>query len=495
MSRRAGVLLNISSLPSPYGIGGLGREAFAFADRLAEMGFKIWQILPTVPLGGGNCPYAGPSAFAGNTLYIDPRGLYEAGLISKSALDTAEYAGEPYSVDYGFARECKEKLLRLAYSAADSALLDAVAEFGESHPKVADYALFAALKEANAGKPYWEWGAFADYAYCLENKERFKDEYGYRLFCQYIFFTQWRQFKEYVNAAGIKLFGDMPIYVSADSAEIWSAPELFLLNKRTGKPESVAGVPPDYFSEDGQLWGNPIYNWRAMKDTSYSWWIERIKAGDELFDMLRIDHFRALASYWAVPATATSAKEGCWKKGPGMALFKAIAGKHRCEIVAEDLGTFGDDVVKLLKDTGLPGMRVVQFGFAPGEDSAHLPHNYIKNTVAYVGTHDNNTLLGWLWSADAAERDFALDYCGAARFGWERGGADAPACRKIIEAVWRSVADTAIISFQDMCGFGADTRMNIPGVAEGNWLFRATEKAMAELDSEYFKRINYLYNR
>lgn len=495
MSRRAGVLLNISSLPSAYGIGGLGKEAAAFADRLSSMGFKIWQILPTVPLGGGNCPYAGPSAFAGNTLYIDPRGLFDMGLITEGDLKASVYDGTPYAVDYDFAYECKEKLLRKAYAAADGGLLARVAEFEKTHPRVADYALFAALKAANGGKPFWEWGAFSDYKYSVTHKDEHKDEYGYRLFSQYIFFTQWAAFKAYANSVGIKIFGDMPIYVSADSAELWSAPDMFLLNKRTGRPEKVAGVPPDYFSEDGQLWGNPLYDWRAMKKDGFSWWIERIKAGSELFDMLRIDHFRALASYWAVPATAESAKEGKWEKGPGMALFNALKGKYDCEIVAEDLGTFGEDVVKLLKDTGLPGMRVVQFGFAPGENSEHLPHNYVRNTVAYTGTHDNNTLLGWLWEAKPEEREFALDYCGASRFGWEQGGNDAPACRKVIEAVWRSVADTAIISFQDMCGFGGDTRMNIPGEPEGNWTFRATKEALDGVDREYFRRLNYLYNR
>lgn len=495
MARRAGVLLNISSLPSPYGVGGLGKEACDFADRIADMGFSLWQILPTVPLGGGNCPYAGPSAFAGNVLYIDPTWLVEKGLITEGERKSALYDGSPYTADYAFAAEAKGVLLRLAFARADKKLISAVEAFGESHGGVKDYAMFSAIKDAVGGAPYWEWGAYSDYSYAKENLSQYEAEYKYRLFCQYIFFTQWAEFKNYVNKKGIKIFGDMPIYVSRDSAELWARPDLFQLNRKTGKPESVAGVPPDYFSEEGQLWGNPLYDWRAMKNDGYRWWIERIRCGAELYDMLRIDHFRALASYWAVPYGAKTAKEGAWKKGPGMGLFKALKGKVSCEIVAEDLGTFGEDVVKLLEDTGLPGMRVVQFGFAPGENSAHLPHNYVNNSVAYVGTHDNNTLLGWLWEASPQEREFALDYCGASRTGWEQGGRSAPACRKIIEAVWRSVADTAIIALQDMCGYGSDTRMNVPGEPEGNWLFRTTEEALDRIDMDYFRKINGIYNR
>ena len=495
MARRAGVLLNISSLPSPYGIGTVGEEARDFAKRIASMGFSLWQILPTVPLGSGDCPYAGPSAFAGNVLYIDPRELVKTGLISAEEAEEAVYGGSPYTADYGFAAEAKEKLLRKAFSRCDKDFLDKVTAFGESHRDIGDYALFSAIKKAKGGAPYWEWGEDSDYSRACANMEKYKDEYLYCLFSQYVFSVQWAEFKDYVNSLGVKLFGDMPIYVSRDSADIWAHPHLFLLNKRTGKPEKVAGVPPDYFSEEGQLWGNPLYDWAAMKKDGYDWWCRRISQSGKLYDIVRIDHFRAFASYWAVPATAKTAKEGAWKKGPAMSLFKALKGRTECEIVAEDLGTFGEDVVKLLDDTGFPGMRVVQFGFAPGENSSHLPHNYVNNTVAYVGTHDNNTLLGWLWEATPAEREFALDYCGASREGWEIGGREAPACRKIIESVWRSVADTAIISLQDMCGYGSDTRMNIPGEAEGNWLFRTTAEALDNIDREYYKKINSIYNR
>jgi len=493
MARRSGVLMNISSLPSPYGIGVMGSEARAWCDRIADMGFGLWQILPMLPIGEGNSPYASPSAFAGNTLYIDPEGLLELGLITEREHRAAMYTGSPYTVDYDFVKEQNKVLLKAAFARADRALLAEVKAFGDKRPHVRAYCLYMAIKEKENGKPFWEWGERADYQKALLKQEEYEEDTLFHLFCQYIFHTQWTALKAYANSKGIKIFGDMPIYVSLDSADLWSNPGLFKVSGKKARPKEVAGVPPDYFSEEGQLWGNPLYDWAAMKKDGFKWWKERIKTSFELYDVLRIDHFRAFASYWAVTAGAKSAKAGAWKKGPGMALFKAI-GKTEGEIIAEDLGEFGLDVVKLLEDTGFPGMRVIQFGF-DGGDSTHLPHNYGKNTVAYVGTHDNNTLLGWLWEASPEERSYALEYCGADKDGWERGGKDAPACRRIIETVWRSASDTAIISYQDMCGYGSDTRMNIPGVAKDNWRYRTTVAAMNEMDSGYYKWLNKTYKR
>ena len=493
MARRSGVLMNISSLPSPYGIGVMGREARAWCDRIADMGFSLWQILPTVPIGEGNSPYASPSAFAGNTLYIDPEQLLGIGLITEKEHRTALYEGSPYTVDYNFVTENSTTLLKTAFGRADKALLDEVRAFGTARPHVKNYALYMAIKEKEGGKPFWEWQKGLDYCNAVEKEAEYEEAVLYHLFCQYIFFTQWASLKEYANGKGIKIFGDMPIYVSLDSADLWSRPELFKVSGKKARPKEVAGVPPDYFSEDGQLWGNPLYDWSAMKKDGFSWWKERIDASFELYDILRIDHFRAFASYWAVPVGAKSAKEGAWKKGPAMELFEAI-GTPRGEIIAEDLGEFGMDVVKLLEDTGFPGMRVVQFGF-DGDDSTHLPHNYERNSVAYVGTHDNNTLLGWLWEASEAERERVLGYCGADRNNWKEGGKYAPACRKIIETVWRSSADTAIISYQDMCGYGSDTRMNTPGVAEDNWRYRATVETYKGVDKEYFLWLNKTFKR
>lgn len=494
MARRAGVLLNVSSLPSPYGIGVIGKEAYKWIDFISGMGFKLWQILPTVPVGEGNSPYASCSAFAGNVLYICPEQLVEDGLITEAERKAAEYVGSPYVVDYEFAAESKEKLLKAALSRADGALIQKVKAFGKKNPHIENYALFMAVKNSQGGKPFWEWGKGFDYASVCESKKSYENEALFYLFGQYLFFNQWAKLKKYANEKGIKLFGDMPIYVSRDSADLWSAPQMFQVNQKTAKPSSVAGVPPDYFSEDGQLWGNPLYNWAAMKNDGFNWWKQRIDQSFKLYDVLRIDHFRAFASYWAVPATAKSAKEGAWKKGPGIELFKAI-GKPKGEIIAEDLGEFGKDVVALLEETGFPGMRVVQFGLDPCEDSTHTPHNYEKNTVAYVGTHDNNTLLGWLWEAEPHVREYALSYCGASTYGWQQGGKYAPACRKIIETVWRSASDTAVIAYQDMCGYGADTRLNVPGVADGNWAFRATAASMNDIDADYFRWLNNTFKR
>lgn len=494
MTRRAGVLLNIASLPSAYGIGDIGGEAYKWIDRIADMGFTVWQILPTVPIGEGNSPYASPSAFAGNTLYISPDLLVTGRLITEAERKAAEYGGSVYTVDYDYARESKSALIKTALSRADDALIKKVRAFGKANPHIENYALYMAVKETQGDKPFWEWQKGLDFASVSANKEKYDGALLYHLFGQYLFFTQWAGLKEYASSKGVKLFGDMPIYVCRDSADLWSAPQLFQVSGKNAKPSSVAGVPPDYFSEDGQLWGNPLYNWAAMKKDGFSWWKQRIEASFKLYDILRIDHFRAFASYWAVPAKAESAKEGSWKKGPGMELFKAI-GKPKGEIIAEDLGEFGEDVVALLEETGFPGMRVIQFGLDPDEDSTHSPHNYEKNTVAYVGTHDNNTLLGWLWDATPRVREYALSYCGASLYGWEQGGREAPACHKIIETVWRSASETAVIAFQDMCGFGADTRTNTPGVEKGNWVFRATKQAMNEIDSGYFRWLNTTFKR
>ncbi len=494
MARRAGVLLNISSLPSDYGIGDLGGEAYKWIDHLSGMGFKLWQVLPTVPIGEGNSPYASPSAFAGNTLYISPDLLLADGLITEAERDAARYTGQPYETDYDFARESKAKLLKAALARADEALIEAVWAFGEENPHIENYALYMAIKETQGGKPFWEWDKGLDYKAAIAAKESYRDGVLYYLFGQYLFAKQWARLKEYANENGVLMFGDMPIYVSRDSSDLWSAPQLFKVSGKACKPSSVAGVPPDYFCEDGQLWGNPLYDWKAMKQDGYRWWKQRIEASFKLYDVLRIDHFRAFASYWAVPVKAKTAKEGKWVKGPGMDLFNAI-GKTTGQIIAEDLGEFGEDVEQLLKDTGFPGMRVAQFGFNPDGESTHAPHNYINNCVAYLGTHDNNTILGWLWDAPEDIRSYALTYSSASEENWQQGGKYAPACRKITEMVWRSVADTAIISFQDMCGFGADTKMNNPGTAEGNWLFRATKQAMESIDDDYYALINKTFKR
>ena len=496
MSKRtSGVLMHISSLPSPFGIGVFGKETLEFIDTIKSMNFSMWQVLPFHPVNMQSSPYESESAFAGNYLFIDPRGLKADGLINQDDVDSCNYSGSPYTADFKFAGDSRLTVLKKAFAAIDSKTQAEVDKFVSSHKWVKDYALYKAIKTENNNQPWWKWDKkFVDYQSALSFTDNFNTRFWE--FVEYEFFKQWKTVKEYASEQGIKILGDMPIYVSMDSCDVWSNIKSFRINKDTYKAEEVAGVPPDYFSADGQLWGNPLYDWDEMENDGFSWWKERIKQELSIYDSLRIDHFRGLASYWAVDSKEKTAKNGVWKDGPGMKLFdsvKEIISGH--DIIAEDLGLYGEDVVKLLEDTGFPGIRVIQFGFDANGDSTHLPHNYPKNCVACVGTHDNNTLLGWLWESSPADKQFALRYCGFSGDNWGDGGYKAPACRKIMETLWRSSADTAIIALQDMCGFGSDARMNTPGVADGNWLFRATDETFRNLDKEYFKEINRLYRR
>ena len=494
IKRSSGVLMSISSLPSKYGVGVFGKGAIDFAKKIAEMGFSYWQVLPFTPLDYANSPYGSDSAFAGNELYINPDMMVDSGFVTKSEADTNIYEGSPYTADYKFARVKRESLMRLAFSRLDDEFKCEIDSFIEKK-NLFSHCLFRALKKENGDKKFWEWEKGKNYEDALFLADGLKDEIRYHGFVQYLFYTQWEETKAKINEFGIKIIGDMPIYVSRDSADVWANKKLFDVDENY-QPFEVAGCPPDYFSEDGQFWGNPLYNWKYHKEQGYSWWIERIKRSFELYDMLRIDHFRAFASYWAIDGKAKTAKNGVWKKGPKMQLFKAVKNAlGDVPIIAEDLGVFGDDVVKLLKDSGFPGMRIVQFGFDPDDDASHLPHNYPENSIAYTGTHDNNTLLGWLWEASEEERAFALDYCSFTEGDWGMGGYNAPACRKIIECVWRSNAFLAIIPFQDMCGFGSDARMNVPGDDSGKWGFRTTDETVDGIDKNYFIKLNKTFRR
>lgn len=495
--RGAGVLFHISSVPSDFGVGVFDENVLHFIDKISEMGFTYWQVLPFNPIDGANSPYCSPSAFAGNYLFIDPRGLLKDGLVTESDVEDNIYNGTPYTADYDFAAEKRLELLRKAFLNIDKSLAEKIKQFEIENPWLTDYAVYMAVKEKNGDLPWWKWSKNeAEYFSCIENIYSYEESAAFWKFVQYIFFTQWFEIKKYANEKGIAVIGDMPIYVAMDSVDVWADLPFFKIDKKTLTAKKVAGVPPDYFSEDGQLWGNPIYDWDAMKSDGYRWWISRIEHALKVYDVVRIDHFRAFASYWEVDADSDTAKNGEWKKGPGMDLFNEVfKARKDAPIIAEDLGVFGEDVVELLKDTGFPGMKVVQFGFDPDSDSSHLPHNAVQNSINYVGTHDNNTLLGWLWEASERERSFALDYCGFKGDNWGEGGYRSPSCRSIIESVWKSASNVAIIAFQDMCGFGADARMNIPGVPEKNWRFRTTKDTIDSIDSDYFKHINALYRR
>ncbi len=495
-NRCSGVLMNISSLPSPFSVGVFGKEAQEFADFIKSMGFSKWQVLPLGPIDRENSPYTADSAFAGNVLFIDPRGLAEDGLVTGDEVKSCEYSGSVWVADYDFARERHVALLKTAFSRITPEMSEKLDAFCAKNAWLCDYALFLAIKDAKDGAPWWEWGELSNFKVAKKHEKEFDTRF-YK-FCQYTFFTQWEKLKAYANEKGVEIIGDMPIYVAPDSCDVWANREQFCLDEKGLAPAKVAGCPPDYFSEDGQYWGNPIYDWAKMEKDGYKWWIKRIEAALKLYDTVRIDHFRGMASYWAIPAGAKSAKEGCWEKGPAEKLFNAIKKAIPSpSIIAEDLGTFGEDVVKLLEYTNFPGMRVIQFAFSDEGDKncTHLPHNYPKNCLAYVGTHDNNTLLGWLWESSEYQRRFALDYCGFKGDNWGEGGRYAPACHAIIETVWKSPADVAIIATQDLLGFGADARMNVPGVPDKNWCFRASKEALDDVDRDYFKRINRVFGR
>ena len=499
--RTSGVLLNISSLPGPYGCGVLGEEAIAFARRMQQAGMHCWQILPTVQPGAGNSPYTSISAFAGNVWYIDPRGLAADGLLTEQEAEQAKYTGEPYSTDYAWLKETRMPLLEKAYTRADAQMLTEAAAFAKKNKWVEEYACFMALRTQYAELPFWEWPDEAlskhDTKAVAKYKKTNKEQVDFWVFIQYLFYKQWTALKAELEQMEISLIGDMPIYVALDSADIWAHRELFLLDEQA-QPSLVAGTPPDYFSEEGQLWGNPLYDWQAMEADKFRWWIDRLRWQLELCHGVRVDHFRAFESFWGIPAGSESAKEGKWLPGPGMKLFRAIRRRlGKAPIIAEDLGIIDDKVRAFLKQTGLPGMRVMQFAFDTAHESIHLPHQYEKNCVAYTGTHDNNTSLGYLWEAVPEERAFALAYCGYTEAGdaWQKGGPQSGSVRAMLRTLWQSPACIVIAPMQDLCGYGADTRMNIPGKPEGNWCYRLTEQALAEVDIEWLFHLNTIYCR
>ena len=478
MKRASGVLMHVSSLPGEYSIGSFGREAKAFVDFLADSGFTYWQVLPFCMADDCNSPYKSYSAFGGNPFFIDLPTLASKHLITSEELVAAAQK-TPYVCEYDRLNDERLDLLRLAASRVDAQGRERVDAFLSDYPELSDAARFLALREKNLGAPWQEW----------EDDTPDEEELFFWQFVQYEFLTQWFEIKKYANQKGISVIGDIPIYVALDSADVWANRDAFQLDHK-GAPTAVAGCPPDYFSEDGQLWGNPLYNWEAMKKDGYAWWRRRIEFMLTLFDGIRIDHFRGIESYWSIPADAKTAREGKWIKGPDRALvdmIREVAGSRL--IIAEDLGDITPEVVELLEYSGFPGMRVFQFGFLGDKNSPHLPHNYSKNCIAYTGTHDNNTLLGYVWEADGEVRRKAFEYCNCESDDWSRG------CEMIIKTMMASHADTVVFPIQDILVYGADTRMNTPGRAKDNWQYRLTLGQLNALDSKKFRRLNELYAR
>ena len=491
--RESGILMPVSSLPGPYGIGCFGAEALKFVDFLAAAGQHIWQLLPLSPTGYGDSPYQSCSAFAGNPYFIDLDALKADGLLTAAQLKAEPWGTDPLSVDYGTLYTSRYKVLRAAYAAWREKY---AGRFGCAHyypddyyaftltneSWLNDYAMYMALKTANGMKSWAEWpreyrlrdaGALAEFAAGQE------EEIGFWKFLQYEFAVQWKKVKDYANEKGIKILGDIPIYVSADSVDAWVGGELFELDAQGGFAR-VAGCPPDYFSADGQLWGNPLYNWPYHKQTGYAWWVRRVRHALGIYDLLRIDHFRGFDTYWAIPADSTTAKTGKWETGPRMELFNALEGAlGKLPIIAEDLGDLVPSVRKLLADSTFPGMKVLQFAFGGG-DNEYLPHNHVKNSVVYPGTHDNTTLTDW-WvnAAPAKEKANAAAYLHLTPCkptAKEVAAVRTDAARiALLRAALGSVADRAIIPMYDWLGLGAEAHLNTPGKLGGNWAWRAAE--------------------
>jgi 4-alpha-glucanotransferase len=497
MKRKSGVLLPISALMSEYGIGDFGAGAYTFIDYIAGMGFSVWQVLPITTIGAGNSPYSGISSFAGNYLLIDLEGIPER-LLTRDELNSFKYTGSHYRVNYEFATEQKRRALNIAFSRLNADDFSQIDQFVlDNKYWLEDYATYMTLCEAYGNDFYsWEDGLKLHRKPAIARALKpLADRVKYYYFEQFLFFSQWHKLKSIANERGVLIFGDMPIYLALQSADVWTNSKLFELDSQLNC-KRVAGVPPDYFSETGQMWGNPLYNYKAMEKDNFSWWCARIQHNLYLYDLLRIDHFRGLFKYWAIPATARHAKDGEWLDGPKFKLWETLANNiDSKKIIAEDLGIIDDDVRDFLNKLSFPGMRVLQFAFDGKIDNPHLPYNYDKNVVAYTATHDNDTTLGWLYRLDISTRDRVLSYIDSENSEWGRGGGQSPAVREAIKEVIASTANIAIIPFQDLCGYGSDTRINIPGVPLGNWEYRTTFAAYDEIDTAYYLRLNRQYGR
>ena len=491
--RAAGVLLHPTSLPGRYGIGDLGDELIAFLDWSASAGFHIWQVLPLNPPGFGSSPYNCTSSVAGNPLLISPQRLLQQQLLTpEEVAQVPEFA--PEHVQFDRVAQYKFPLLRRAWAhfqRQPKGLRSAFEEFQAHEAErewLDDYALFIALKLRAGGAPWWTWDsplAQRQTPAIAKARRELMDEIDFQKFLQFLFFSQWHAVRDAARARAIRIMGDVPIYVAADSADVWANRELFQLDEK-GLPTVVAGVPPDYFSATGQRWGNPLYRWDALKATNYRWWITRLKTNLQMADSIRLDHFRGFAAYWEVPAHEETAMNGRWMPGPGLELFDAIrAALGDLPLVAEDLGFITPEVHELRKAIGLPGMKILQFGFSQ-VDSPHLPHRYDKKTVVYTGTHDNDTARGWFEKAPDHEREAARTYlgCDGQDFSWA-----------LIRAAYTSVAETAIIPVQDVLDLGSEGRMNRPGAHLDNWSWRVAAGALTRERADRLRRLAEITGR
>jgi len=483
--------MHISSLPSEYGIGDFGKEAYDFADFLEKAGQNNWQILPLGVTGFGDSPYQCFSAFAGNPYFIDLNEFIDLGYLTLDEIKKEDLGDDSLSVDYGKLYVGKYKLLRLAFDRAKKNLKSELEAFYLKNEEwLREFALFMALKDEFNGLSWLKWpDEFRKFnsKKVIEFEKNNREKIEFWIFTQYYFEKQWLKLKKYVNGKGIKIIGDLPIYVSEDSSDLWAHPSIFNLDENL-VPKTVAGVPPDAFTSTGQLWGNPIYNWDEMERDGYRFWVRRIKHSFNLFDTLRIDHFRGFESYWEVPYGSVDAVNGKWVKGPGMKLFNKIKEElGDLDIIAEDLGYQTDEVIKLIEDTGFPGMKILQFAFDPKGDSENLPHNLIRNATFYTGTHDNKTVKDWFDTAPEEEKDFAIKYLKLdEKEGYNWG---------LIRGVWASTAYLAVCQMQDFLNLGEEARMNTPATLGDNWKWRIDKSMLTDELAESIRELTKTYRR
>ena len=493
MKRASGILLPVASLPSKYGIGCFSKEAYAFIDKLVEAGQSYWQILPLSPTSYGDSPYQSFSSFAGNPYFIDPDALVEEGVLTEEECESFDFGSNPVQIDYEKQYRQRFLLLRLAYERSNIAQNPDFIRFMEQNADwLEDYALFMAVKQRFGGAAWSEWAEDIKkrWSFALDyyRRECYFDIEFYK-YLQFVFQKQWSRLKRYANEKGIQIIGDIPIYVAFDSSDAWAHPEMFQFDGEYC-PTAVAGCPPDAFAETGQLWGNPLYRWEYHRQTGYQWWCRRMEHCFSLYDVVRIDHFRGFDEYYSIPWGDETAEHGHWEKGPGMELFWALRARlGEQEIIAEDLGFLTESVMRLLEESGYPGMKVLEFAFDPREKSDYLPHSYHKNCVVYTGTHDNETLVQWYKGLDDESRAFAEEYMDNA------ATPDKEKYWDFVRMAMLSVADTCVIPVQDYLGLDKEARINKPSTLGGNWLWRMTEGMLTDEVIEKIHRLTEISAR
>lgn len=489
MERGCGILLHLSSLPAPYGIGTMGKCAYRFVDFLKESGQTYWQVLPLCITGFGDSPYQSVGSFAGNPYFIDLDFLYELGLLS--SYDLPEHNISPGTIDYGALYLSRYAILRKAYQKGYAALQNEICDFASKNQYwLEDFTLFMALKESHSGAPWYLWEEplkHHDIQALKEASQKYADEIQFHQFLQYLFHQQWFALRSYANDNGISLIGDIPIYVSHDSCDVWSNPDIFMLDEHL-TPTLVAGCPPDAFSEAGQLWGNPVYRWEVLEQRHFDWWTKRLRHCQTLYDSVRIDHFRGFDAFWAVPFGSATAKNGKWYPAPGLSLFREIRQQlPELSIIAEDLGFLTPSVIHLRDALGIRGTKVLLFAFDPREQSNHLPYFYSKHSVVYTGTHDNDTVEGWQKSAPNDAVSFASQYL--------HQSADETLAHAFIRGAYASVSDLAIIPMQDILGLDNRARMNTPSTSSHNWCWRMLSDDLSHRLANELHHLAVLYGR